>query len=564
MAQQKRVKPGQLELNVEEQAIIAHYTTEVTTLGPDGVSLSTESKPGRKVIHVKGIHTHDASSLAHEIVEKCKYIPNSKLREVEQLVDRLKFAKGSGTGGSGLPESSIQEVETYMDMLYEEAPATKVKGARHILKLALEPQYMEWLVEFDSLLSVLSRVCREEAKKSHDLAVAIVGSFYCFSYYNCFHGPLAQYDCGLVTLRVLDYESRRAVVRKQELEAKRGELAQAEMTRPMTEEERKQFHQTERKYEAQMQKQNRLLQIALGTILNLSEDLQMERKFLQKKMVPLVVPLLGRNDDEVLRTCLTLIRKLSIFEENKNQLIEKGIVEQIVPLCSKEDPRTVLLALRVLYNLSFDEPVRHTLAESGLLKTLVDLLKAPPFRQYVLKLLYHFTADDRCKNLMTYYEECMTMLLQLVVAFPEPLVGKELVALVVNLATHPLAATQMADNYLFVQVVQRVIGTRDAILCKVVRHVVSHDGARERCYARLAEAAETSRDPRGAGGLGGGVYRHGAEEHGPPGPPRGGAGDAGESRQPGGGLGGFVRGQRLDRAASPASGGGLQRGRPRS
>ena len=31
----------------------------------------------------------------------------------------------------------------------------------------------------------------------------------------------------------------------------------------------------------------------------------------------------------------------------------------------------------------------------------VDLLKAPPFRQYVLKLLYHFTADDRCKNLMT-------------------------------------------------------------------------------------------------------------------------------------------------------------------
>ena len=39
-----------------------------------------------------------------------------------------------------------------MDMLYEEAPATKVKGARHILKLALEPQYMEWLVTAGALI----------------------------------------------------------------------------------------------------------------------------------------------------------------------------------------------------------------------------------------------------------------------------------------------------------------------------------------------------------------------------------------------------------------------------
>merc|ERR1719446_473487 len=383
-----------------------------------------------------------------------------------------------------------------MDMLYEEAPATKVKAARHILKLALDPQYMEWLGEYDSLLSVLSRVCREEAKKSHELAVAIVGAFYCFSYYQCFHAALAQYDCGLVTLRVLDYENRRAGVRKQELEAKRQEVVQVESP---TDEMRRGFQQAERKYEQQLQRQNRLLQMTVGTLINLAEDLQMERKFLQKKLVPLVVPLLGRNDDEVLRVCLTLVKKVSIFEENKNQLIDKGLVDHIVPICSRQDPRTVLLALRTLYNFSFDEPVRHTLAESGILKVLVDLLRLPPFRQYVLKLLYHFTSDDRCKNLMTYYEECMTMLLQLVVEFPQPLVGQELVALVVNLATHPLAAAQMADTFLFVQVVQRVIGTRDANLCKVVRHVVSHDGARERAYARLAEAAEQSNDPRGPG-----------------------------------------------------------------
>jgi hypothetical protein len=505
MAQQKRIKPGNLELNVEEQAIIAHYTTEVTSLEPDGQRLSTESRPGKKTITIKNLSNNDSASLAQEIVDKCKYIPATKLREVEQMVERLRQLKGGGA--SVLPVAAdIHDVDTYMDLLYEEKNEMKVKGARHILKLALEPQYMEYLVEYDSLLSVLSRVCREEAKKSHDLACAIVGCFYCFSYYTCFHPTLAQYDCGMVTLRVLDYENRRTLVRKQEMETRRTETQKLQVEDVGEEQKQKQkeaLKQQEKKFEMQQYRQNRLLQVALGTILNLCEDLQMEQKFLHKKIsgglnfVSLLVPILKRQDDEVLRMCLLVCKKISIFEENKNQLVEKGLIEQLIPLFSVTDPRTVLSALRVLYNLSFDEAVRHTVAESGLLTKLVDLLRAPPFRQYVLKLLYHFTADDKCKNLMTYHDECMGLLLHLCVGFPEPRVGRELVALVVNLTTHPRAAKQMAESPLFVQVVQRVIHTRDPILCKVVRNVMSHDGARDVLYEKLGEAGEQANDPRG-------------------------------------------------------------------
>ena len=69
MAQQKRIKPGNLELNVEEQAIIAHYTTEVATLEPDGQRLSTESRPGKKTITIKNLSNNDSASLAQEIVD---------------------------------------------------------------------------------------------------------------------------------------------------------------------------------------------------------------------------------------------------------------------------------------------------------------------------------------------------------------------------------------------------------------------------------------------------------------------------------------------------------------
>ena len=55
----------------------------------------------------------------------------------------------------------------------------------------------------------------------------------------------------------------------------------------------------------------------------------------------------------------------------------------------------------------------------------------------------------------------------------------------------------MAESPLFVQVVQRVIHTRDPILCKVVRNVMSHDGARDVLYEKLGEAGEQANDPRG-------------------------------------------------------------------
>lgn len=62
--------------------------------------------------------------------------------------------------------------------------------------------------------------------------------------------------------------------------------------------------------------------------------------------------------------------------------------------------------------------VRSSLAESGeLFKQLVDLLRHPPFRQIVLKLLYQFTRDDRCKSLLTYHQDCLVMLLQLIVSY---------------------------------------------------------------------------------------------------------------------------------------------------
>jgi len=125
------------------------------------------------------------------------------------------------------------------------------------------------------------------------------------------------------------------------------------------------------------------------------------------------------------------------------------------------------------------------LSESGIVKLLVDHLRNPPFRHIVLRLLYHFSMDDKCKSLMAYHRDGMIMLLQLVVHFPEPRVGKDLVGLVVNLATHARGAEVMVQSGLFPQVMLRVLKHRDPLLCKVIRNVASHSGVLEQMFELL-------------------------------------------------------------------------------
>jgi len=79
-----------------------------------------------------------------------------------------------------------------LDALYEDKMSLKVVGAMKILGLAKNPHTLQFLAEHDTLLQILSRELRENAKKSHHLAIVIVCIFLCFSHYSTFHPVLMQ------------------------------------------------------------------------------------------------------------------------------------------------------------------------------------------------------------------------------------------------------------------------------------------------------------------------------------------------------------------------------------
>ncbi|CAE7209702.1 KAP115 [Symbiodinium natans] len=358
----------------------------------------------------------------------------------------------------------------------------KVIGVKHILRVCTEPTNLEILAEHENLLQVLSRELRENSKKSSDLCVVSVCVFLCFSHFSQFHPVLMQNQCGDVTMRVLEYESQRAQVRKEDMERRQKRVQELE---DCTAEDKKLLAKDEKKYKLQLRKQNKLMHISLSVLLNLAEEISIEKKMVNRKMPTLLLQLLDRSQEDLLLVVLTFLKKLSVFEENKDQIAVPQTLNNLVRLAQNPNARISLLALRLLFNLSFDERVRAALVESGIIKLLVDLLKNPPFRHIVLRLLYHFSMDDRCKSLMAYHRDGMIMLLQLVVHFPEPRVGKDLVALMVNLAAHARAAEVIVQSGLFPAIVLRVLKHRDPLLCKVIRHVASHQGVLEQMYELL-------------------------------------------------------------------------------
>jgi hypothetical protein len=72
-------------------------------------------------------------------------------------------------------------------------------------------------------------------------------------------------------------------------------------------------------------KQNNLLiylfTVAFYLLLNLAEDIKVEMKMVNKKIVSLLIQALNRDNPELLILVVSFLKKLSVFIENKNQMV---------------------------------------------------------------------------------------------------------------------------------------------------------------------------------------------------------------------------------------------------
>lgn len=220
-----------------------------------------------------------------------------------------------------------------------------------------------------------------------------------------------------------------------------------------------------------IRKQDKLLFVGFYILLNLAEDVSVEKKMIKKGLIPQLIAILSsRTFEDLLILVVTFLKKLSMFEENKDSFRELNVVELMVTFLPCSSQPLVNISLRLLFNLSFDKDIREQMLKAGYVPKLTSLLRTPQYRAKTLKLLYHLSVDDRCKAMIT-YTEGINILMGMSINFPHDFLAKELAALMVNLSYHPKNCEQMISNKGLNLLVDRFADKRDPMLMKIIRNI---------------------------------------------------------------------------------------------
>ncbi|KAJ1564231.1 Kinesin-associated protein 3, partial [Cladochytrium tenue] len=228
-----KITPGPIDVHPTESAIVVTYYVQHVFISDDGIPTLGDKRPMQKIIRVKSLGpASNLVALASEIIDRCKLIPPSKARDVEQTLYYLQQRqKNEGAVWNKKPLedlrqiddtdgadeiSSMDLIETYVEGLYEELPE-KIASTKKILRLARTPDNMELLISNEALISALTRVLREENKKSMELVTNIMYIFFCFSNFSRYHQFITSNKVGDMCLRITDQELNRFNIWSQDI-----------------------------------------------------------------------------------------------------------------------------------------------------------------------------------------------------------------------------------------------------------------------------------------------------------------------------------------------------------
>ena len=276
-----------------------------------------------------------------------------------------------------------------------------------IRKLCRVVMNLEQLIQNGTVMGALTRVFQEEFKKSTELTFNILRVFLAFSNFMEMHGLMANYRVGLLTMKVIEYEVKRVEHREVEKKsrdtyyenelssAKRGEKMNQDGTRPTRDdiqqnlERIKKERDKEAKRERKTQKkQDKLLFVAFYILLNLAEDVAVERKMLKKQLLDSLLSMLDHTFADLLVLVVTFLKKTSIFEENKDALKETNIITKLARFLPCSSQALVTITLRLLFNLSFDAGFREQMIKAGYVHIFPYTLIPTPRSTCIQQLQY--------------------------------------------------------------------------------------------------------------------------------------------------------------------------------
>jgi hypothetical protein len=194
--------------------------------------------------------------------------------------------------------------------------------------------------------------------------------FLAFSNFAEMHSIMSNYRIGILTMKAIEFELKRLEIRQNEQLA-REQQQTMEIQQFKQQHQIQNHHQTEylqfiEKLKKQREKeiykeqqfaykQDKLFFVGFYILLNLAEDVIVERKMMKKGLLNMLLSLLQqRSFEDLLILIVTFLKKLSMFEENKNLMKEQNVIEIVSKILTCSSQPLINITLRLLFNLSFD------------------------------------------------------------------------------------------------------------------------------------------------------------------------------------------------------------------
>lgn len=89
---------------------------------------------------------------------------------------------------------------------------------------------MEFMLEHETLFCTVARTLRDDYKKSIDLTLYLLNIFQAYSNFTQFHEFLSTNQIGDTTMKIIDHELKRYVLRVREFKAKSLDMQRAQGT----------------------------------------------------------------------------------------------------------------------------------------------------------------------------------------------------------------------------------------------------------------------------------------------------------------------------------------------
>uniref|UniRef100_A0A914ZHC8 Kinesin-associated protein n=1 Tax=Panagrolaimus superbus TaxID=310955 RepID=A0A914ZHC8_9BILA len=422
----------------------------------------------QKIIYLKDLTASvDAAVVARFVLDKCPNIPSNKAADVEQVIHYLQKRNPTSLNlHSDIPKtttnvaaftSRLEDIESYIELLYEETE--KTKGTAYILSLSSKPSNLQRLIDNDVLMAALTRVFREDSKKNFELATNIAVIFLRLSSIKSLQTVISHYKIGALSMQLIENELKRWEIWKNE--AKTSIEVKAK-----------------KKWEFAIQRQDELVSVLLQILINLADDLRVENKMVKRGILTILIKCLDHGTPNLMVSAITFLWKLSVFVENKDAMLTQNIIEKLVPLFPTNNLKLTNCLYSLLFNLSFDQSLRTKMVANGLVPFVAPAIE---HNSTALCLLYHLSTIDDAKAMIT-FTDAISSLMKMLNSKDNLIVKGILVNVALEKRNSQLICS--SDGRGLDTLITKAFENYDILLMKICRNIASHEGATQELFQK--------------------------------------------------------------------------------